>query len=64
MVKGMQIRKLIRDGLVMKRSTTIHSRARARRHNEAKRKGRHCGHGKRRGAKDARMPTKLLWVRR
>ena len=60
----MQIRKLIRDGLVMKRSTTIHSRARARRHNEAKRKGRHCGHGKRRGTKDSRMPTKLLWVRR
>ena len=33
------IRKLIKDGLVMKRSTVIHSRARARRHLDAKKKG-------------------------
>merc|ERR1711924_555091 len=31
---------------------------------EAKRKGRHTGHGKRRGAKEARMPVKVLWIRR
>merc|ERR1712110_883310 len=31
---------------------------------EAKRKGRHMGVGKRRGAKEARVPTKLLWMRR
>ena len=36
---GMSIRKLIKDGLVMKRSTTIHSRSRARRHAESKRRG-------------------------
>lgn len=35
----MSIRKLIKDGLIMRRSTTIHSRARARRFNEAVRKG-------------------------
>merc|ERR1711904_496592 len=28
------------------------------------RKGRHTGVGKRRGACEARMPTKVLWVRR
>jgi large subunit ribosomal protein L19e len=82
------IRKLIKDGLVMKRSTIIHSRSRARRHLEAKRKGlfffiiiynsilifffffinnflgRHTGHGKRKGSRNARMPTKVLWMRR
>lgn len=26
--------------------------------------GRHSGHGKRRGTKDARMPQKVLWMRR
>merc|ERR1712159_828896 len=58
------IRKLIKDGLLMKRSTTIHSRSRARRHAEAKRRGRHCGYGKRKGTRNARMPVKILWMRR
>lgn len=31
---------------------------------EAKRKGRHTGFGKRRGTKNARMPVKVLWMRR
>jgi len=31
---------------------------------DAKRKGRHTGAGKRRGTKEARMPTKVLWMRR
>ena len=31
---------------------------------EAKRKGRHTGTGKRKGAKNARMPQKVLWMRR
>merc|ERR1712149_121791 len=60
----MSIRKLIKDGLVMKRSTTIHSRSRARRYAESKRKGRHTGTGKRKGTANARMPTKVLWMRR
>merc|ERR1712159_466997 len=60
----MSIRKLIKDGLLMKRSTTIHSRSRARRHDASKRRGRHTGHGKRKGTRNARMPTKILWMRR
>jgi hypothetical protein len=37
---GMSIRKLIKDGLVMKRMhSTIHSRSRARRHLDAVRRG-------------------------
>merc|ERR1719188_1929039 len=31
---------------------------------EAKRKGRHMGTGKRRGTREARMPSKVLWMRR
>merc|ERR1712045_288546 len=41
-----------------------HSRSRVRKNLEAKRKGRHMGVGKRRGTKEARMPTKVLWMRR
>ncbi|CAL9074437.1 unnamed protein product, partial [Musa textilis] len=44
--------------------TKIHSRSRARRALEAKRKGRHSGYGKRRGTREARLPTKVLWMRR
>merc|ERR1712241_1457789 len=31
---------------------------------EAKRKGRHQGQGKRKGARNARMPEQVLWMRR
>merc|ERR1711957_1157945 len=48
------IRKLIK----------MHSRFRVRKNLDAKRKGRHTGVGKRRGATEARMPTKVLWLRR
>jgi len=42
----------------------MHSRARTRLRIAAKRKGRHTGLGKRKGTKNARMPTKILWMRR
>jgi large subunit ribosomal protein L19e len=58
------VRKLVKDGLVMKRKTIVHSRARARLHAEAKRKGRHTGFGRRKGTREGRMPTKILWIRR
>merc|ERR1712217_855823 len=35
-----------------------------RRRLAAKRLGRHTGTGKRRGTKNARMPAKVLWIRR
>lgn len=37
------IRKLIKDGLVIKKPEKVHSRARVILRNEAKRKGRHTG---------------------
>ena len=58
------IRKLFKDGLIMKRQVHMHSRSRVQAFHEAKRKGRHTGHGKRKGTKDARMPQKVLWMRR
>lgn len=58
------VRKLINDGLVIKKPVTGHSRARARAHKEAKRNGRHSGYGKRKGTANARMPTSVLWMRR
>ena len=58
------VKKLIKNGLVLRINPTIHSRARARKRLEEKRRGRHQGRGKRRGCKDARMPTKVLWIRR
>merc|ERR1711896_19334 len=47
-----------------KKPCKIHSRARVTRRLEAKRKGRYTGYGKRRGTRNARMPQKVLWMRR
>ncbi|XP_010228646.1 60S ribosomal protein L19-3 isoform X1 [Brachypodium distachyon] len=86
------IRKLVKDGFIIKKPQKIHSRSRARRAHEAKQKGRHSGYGitlpqhsyycsismadnlyiylnllflgKRRGTREARLPTKILWMRR
>nr|VZI36643.1 unnamed protein product [Spirometra erinaceieuropaei] len=58
------IRKLFKDNLIIRKPVTVHSRARARRHLLARRLGRHTGPGKRKGTADARMPQKVLWMRR
>jgi large subunit ribosomal protein L19e len=60
----MSIRKLVRDGLIVRKSFRIHSRTRARLHKERVRKGRNCGRGKRRGTREARMPSAVLWMSR
>ena len=58
------VRKLIKDGFIIRKPERIHSRARVLLRNEAKRKGRHTGTGKRRGTRNARLPFKVLWMRR
>jgi len=58
------IRKLIKDGYIIKKPNVIHSRARINKRKEAKRKGRHRGFGKRRGTREARFPSKIMWIRR
>ncbi|XP_066555039.1 large ribosomal subunit protein eL19 [Amia ocellicauda] len=59
-----QIRKLVKDGLIIRKPVTVHSRARCRKNMLARRKGRHMGIGKRKGTANARMPEKLSWMRR
>merc|ERR1712154_733390 len=58
------IARLKRDGLIIKKPAVVHSRARVTLRNEAKRKGRHTGIGKRPGTANARLPFKVLWMRR
>ncbi|KOS20997.1 60S ribosomal protein L19-2 [Escovopsis weberi] len=58
------IRKLVSDGLIIRKPVTMHSRSRARELNLARREGRHRGFGKRKGTADARMPSQVLWMRR
>ena len=58
------IRKLHKDGMIIVKPQVVHSRARAREHAAAKAHGRHTGVGKRKGSSEARMPTKVLWMRR
>ena len=58
------IRKLVKDRLIIRKPEEIHSRYSARVRMEAKRKGRHTGHGKRKGTKNARTPQKRLWIMR
>eukprot|EP00467_Chlorarachnion_reptans_P016627 CAMPEP_0114502700 /NCGR_PEP_ID=MMETSP0109-20121206/9243_1 /TAXON_ID=29199 /ORGANISM="Chlorarachnion reptans, Strain CCCM449" /LENGTH=189 /DNA_ID=CAMNT_0001680657 /DNA_START=90 /DNA_END=659 /DNA_ORIENTATION=+ len=57
-------RKLIKDGYVIRKPNKIHSRARVNKRLDAKRKGRHTGFGKRRGTREARFPSKIIWMRR
>merc|ERR1712105_347683 len=57
-------RKLIKDGLVIKKPVAVHSRSRVRTNDEARRKGRHSGFGKRKGTKDARTSQKGMWIAR
>lgn len=42
---GQNVRKLIKDGFIIRKPEKIHSRARARAAAEAKAKGRHTGYG-------------------
>mmetsp|Transcript_10124 Transcript_10124/g.17330 ORF Transcript_10124/g.17330 Transcript_10124/m.17330 type:complete len:197 (+) Transcript_10124:144-734(+) len=58
------IRRLVQDGYVIRKPPVVHSRARVRLNNAAKKKGRHMGPGKRKGTRDARMPQKIIWMRR
>lgn len=58
------VRNLIKDGYILKKPNTIHSRARIRKYQEAKKKGRHSGTGRRHGTRNARTPRKGIWMQR
>ena len=55
-----QIRKLIKDGLIIRKPVTVHCRE----NTLAQQQGRHMGIGKRKGTANARMPEKVTWMRR
>merc|ERR1712004_82534 len=58
------IRRYLKDGLIIKKQVAIHSRARVRATQAARRLGRHTGTGKRLGTANARAPVKDQWVKR
>merc|ERR1712038_294297 len=58
------IRRYIKDGLIIKKQVSIHSRARVRERLAARRLGRHTGTGKRLGSANARAPVKEAWMKR
>jgi len=58
------IRKMITDGFLIKKPDKCTSTFRQKRWRKAKKLGRHMGLGKRKGTQEARMPTKVLWMRR
>ena len=58
------IRKLIKDGQLIRKPQVSQSRERIRDMHKAKRLGRHTGYGKRKGTAEARFPTKVQWMRR
>ena len=61
---GTDIRKLVKDGFIIKTPSKTHSRGRARRSLKGKAKGRHSGEGKRKGTREARLPSKVVWMRK
>ncbi len=58
------IKKLVANGYIIAKPQTVHSRSRARALAESKRNGRHTGQGKRKGTREARFPSQVLWMRR
>ncbi|KAI0531078.1 hypothetical protein KFK09_000629 [Dendrobium nobile] len=58
------IRNLVSDGFIIKKPMKINLRSNARCMAEEKRMERHSGYGKRMGTREARLPTKVLWMRR
>ena len=58
------IRKLIKDGLVIKKPVVVHSRFRANKFAAERRKGRHSGPGCRKGTANARTSVKRTWMTR
>lgn len=58
------MRRLVKNGLIIKKPSKSVSRARLRQRNAMKRLGRHTGFGKRQGTREARRSSKSIWVER
>ncbi len=58
------VRKLIDDKVIIKKLDKFNSKAKARKRVADKKKGRHMGLGKRKGTRNARMPDRLIWIKK
>ena len=58
------VRRLIKNYFIIRKPEELRSRARWAKRKAAKRLGRHMGLGLRNGTKEARTPSKGIWVRR
>ena len=58
------VRKLVKDGFIIRKPNAVKSRFRINKRLAQKRKGRHTGTGKRKGTANARFPTRVMWIRR
>lgn len=56
------IKKLIKEGFILKKSNQKHSKNHIRSKKEGKSKGRSAGTGKREGTKDSRYSQKIAWI--
>lgn len=61
---GKDIRKMIKNNLIVRKPDVVHSRGRVNARLAAKAKGRHTGYGKRQGTRESRFPSKSMWIRR
>lgn len=59
-----EVKKLIKEGVIQVKPICSPSRARWRERHLEKKKGRHRGHGRRKGAKNARRERKEEWMNR
>jgi len=59
--KRKTIRKLIQNGIILKKNPKLHSTNRKKFHLEAKKKGKHKGIGKRKGTSNARSSERVKW---
>ncbi|KAJ7975242.1 Ribosomal protein L19 [Quillaja saponaria] len=60
----MNIRSLVNDGYIIKKSMITRSLWQTRQTLKAKMEGRHSGYGKRKGTREARLPSEVLWMKK
>ena len=58
------VRKLIKEGLIIRKPVKVQTRSRWRARKEAISMGRHTGPGLREGAKNSRITSKDIWMKR
>mmetsp|Transcript_15343 Transcript_15343/g.30289 ORF Transcript_15343/g.30289 Transcript_15343/m.30289 type:complete len:192 (+) Transcript_15343:43-618(+) len=55
------VRKLVQEGIILKKNEKLHSKNRKKSYKEAKKKGKHKGIGKRKGTSNSRSSESSKW---